>query len=288
MAQKKQQEEQAARQKAAAQMVADAKKRQEEQQQQQRKQQAEKQAAVAQLQKKQAQGGSFRVTASGGPTTAVPKKLSKQAPRGVPTIVKWIKRRDGGISGRIYGSPNFNDGERIETSAIIDNGSIENGSVVKTGSGSRYFLSDETPTTKGGDTLIKTLMSALPGATISLTKKAKEQDAKAAVDSMKEAKPRATFSLFGLGASAPPPAAADVATTTTPPSQKPGFKRSPPRGVPTIRRWRKNRDGSISGRIYGSPNFTDGEQVTTSTIAQGTLAAGEIVRTGSGSRYFLE
>ena len=60
-----------------------------------------------------------------------------------------------------------------------------------------------------------------------------------------------------------------------------------PKGVPTISGWKLNRDGSISGRISGSSNFRDGEQVTTSPIAQGRIESGSTVKTGSGSRYFL-
>jgi hypothetical protein len=51
--------------------------------------------------------------------------------------------------------------------------------------------------------------------------------------------------------------------------------------------WRKNGDGSISGFISGSPNFPEGERITTSPIASGTVKAGEVVKTGSGSKYFL-
>ena len=59
-----------------------------------------------------------------------------------------------------------------------------------------------------------------------------------------------------------------------------------PRGVPTISRWKQNRDGSISGFISGSPDFDDGEYVTTSPI-KGEASDGAVVRTGSGSKYFL-
>jgi hypothetical protein len=73
------------------------------------------------------------------------------------------------------------------------------------------------------------------------------------------------------------------------PVKKTGKKsvRSAPRGVPTISNWRKNRDGSITGKISGSSNFSQGETVTTSPIASGKIDGGEIVKTGSGSRYFL-
>jgi hypothetical protein len=132
---------------------------------------------------------------------------------------------------------------------------------------------------------MKSLLAAIPGATITLTKQAKEQDAKSALDSMKKAsKPSATLSLFGGMLSSPPSQSKSIPVQQS----AAGSQKSAPKGVPTIRRWRKNQNGTITGRIYGSPNFTDGEQVTTSPIAQGSLEKGEVVRTGSGSRYFLE
>jgi chemotaxis protein histidine kinase CheA len=219
---------------------------------------------------------SFSVT--GSPSLRVSSQRVSVAPRGVPTIVNWRKRQDSGISGRIYGSPNFNDGYRVETSEITF-GEIANGNVVKTSSGSRYFLSDvvpSSPNTKGVDNL----KSARPGATISLTKFAKERDAKKAMDAVKEAKPRSTFSLFGM--------LSDETAPSGPPAKKPGFKRSAPRGVPSLKRWRCNRDGSITGSISGSPNFKEGEQITTSPIATGSIDSKELVTTGSGSRYFLD
>ena len=46
---------------------------------------------------------------------------------------------------------------------------------------------------------IKDMNKAQSGATITLTKLRKEQAAKEAKEAVKNAKPRATFSLFGLG-----------------------------------------------------------------------------------------
>ena len=60
-----------------------------------------------------------------------------------------------------------------------------------------------------------------------------------------------------------------------------------PNGVPTISGWRLNGDGSVSGKITGSPNFRNGETVTTSPISKGRIEKGSVVQTGSGSRYFL-
>ena len=258
-------------------------KKQQEEAAMKRQQQIAEQQATAQMQKQQSSSvngasGSFRVA-------GVPQA---RAPRGVPTIVSWKQRKDGGISGRIYGSTNFVDGERIETSVIVT-GTVDNGYVVKTDSGSRYFLSKEKPTTKAATPdnagTIQTLLSALPGATITLTKSAqeklsaqKEAAAKKKAENVVVAKPRPTFSLFG--SSVP---AADVSST----GATKVTSKVAPRGVPTIQRWRKNRDGSVTGIVYGSSSFSDGEQVTTSPIAIGTIAAGELVRTGSGSKYFL-
>jgi hypothetical protein len=33
--------------------------------------------------------------------------------------------------------------------------------------------------------------------------------------------------------------------------------------------------------------FADGEEITTSSIAEGEIKAGNVVRTSSGSKYFL-
>jgi hypothetical protein len=214
----------------------------------------------------------------GSPSLRVSSQRVSIAPRGVPTIVNWKKRRDSGISGRIYGSPNFSDGDRVETSEITF-GEIANGSVVKTSSGSRYFLSDIVPSSPNAKD-VENLKSARPGATITLTRSAMERDAKKAMNAVKEAKPRSTFSLFGM--------LSDEAVPPGPPAKKSGFKRSAPRGVPLLKRWRRNRDGSITGIISGSPNFNEGEQITTSPIANGNIDSKELVTTGSGSRYFLD
>jgi len=61
-----------------------------------------------------------------------------------------------------------------------------------------------------------------------------------------------------------------------------------PFGVPTIKKWKKNGDGSITGLITGSRDFKEGEKVTTSPIASGKSSSGNVVKTSSGSRYFLD
>jgi hypothetical protein len=200
----------------------------------------------------------------------------------------------GGISGRIYGSTNFEDGDFIETSPI-SNGKIEDGSVVGTKSKSRYFLSPETAAKQSNImAAFKDLAGAKPGATITLTKERKEKEAKIAIQAIEKAKPRSTFSLFGLGVGdlddGPPP---KKETAKAPPKKNVG-KKAPapkakvaPKGVPTVSSWQMNRDGSISGIISGSINFNDGERVTTSMIENGRIDSGEVVTTGSGSKYFL-
>lgn len=217
----------------------------------------------------------------------------------------------GGISGRIYGSPNFEDGDFVETSPI-SNGKIENGSVVSTKSRSRYFLSAETAVKKANImAAFKDLAGAKPGATITLTKERKDREAKAAIKAIEKAKPRSTFSLFGLGMSdldekaAPKKAPAKKAPAKKAPAkrglfQAPPKKKAPPKkvapapkakaapkGVPTLNSWQMNRDGSVSGKISGAPSFREGEQVTTSMIVNGRIESGEVVTTGSGSKYFL-
>jgi hypothetical protein len=205
-------------------------------------------------------------------------------------------RNLGGVSGRIYNSRSFSDGDFIETSPIMK-GSIQDGSVVATSSGSRYFLSSQPAVNKATVlSAIQDIAGAQPGATITLTRERKAREAKAAVEAIEKAKPRSTFSLFGLGFGgddtndlpSPTPSPAKKATptksTTTPASVSAA---TAPRGVPTLSKWKKNFDGSITGFISGSSSFTDGEKVTTSPIKNGKVGKSEVVTTGSGSKYFL-
>jgi hypothetical protein len=277
------------------------------------------QAAAAEEKRLQAQRQREAV-AKAAPGATI-KKLAR-APKGVPTIKNWRQRRDGGVSGLIFGSPNFEDGERIETTKIISD-SVENGVIVQTGSGSRYFLSEDKAATS--TTALNSLLSSIPGATIKLTQLTKAKDAeaakqqieqstpkstfslfgggfgsfkvetptqaertknaKAAKQQLEQAKPRATLSLFGGGGSsearAPAQTAAKPSTTS-----KADAKTAPP-GVPTIKQWKRNRDGSVTGKIFGAKSFANGEQVTTSPIVNGRLEKEETVKTGSGSRYYL-
>lgn len=168
---------------------------------------------------------------------------------------------------------------------------MSDGSVVQTSSGSRYYLSPE-PAVKKANIMaaIRDLGSAKPGSTITLTKERKDREAKVAMEAVKKAKPRPTFSLFDMGFGS-----ADESQPKTPPPQVKAQPKSPPptpskdapRGVPTLTRWRKNGDGSITGLISGSNIFSDGDRVTTSPISKGKIEKFEVVTTGSGSRYFL-
>ena len=102
---------------------------------------------------------------------------------------------------------------------------------------------------------------------------------RAASQAVEKAKPGSTISLgfFGFGQSeneekekvSPKVAARKIA--------------SAPKGVPTISKWRRNRDGSISGQIFGSSGFGNGESITTSPIT-GDPVDGSVVQTESGSR----
>jgi hypothetical protein len=113
---------------------------------------------------------------------------------------------------------------------------------------------------------------------------AREAKAKQAAKTVEKSKKSTTISLFGLGGNN-----ADTVSISAPPQKQQPSPAKPiaPSGVPTISGWRLTGDGSISGRISGSPNFRDGEQVTTSQIVQGRIESGSVVKTGSGSRYFL-
>lgn len=170
-------------------------------------------------------------------------------------------------------------------------GSIADGSVVKTGSGSRYFLSaDESVKAANKAKPARNINSARPGATITLTRERKEVEAKAAPA---ETKSRPTFSIFGGGGGggdaqskkAPPPPKVTSRPSKSVPAPKKQVKA--PGGVPSIVKWRKNFDGTITGFISGSPNFAEGEKVTTSPITSGSISSGQVVKTGSGSSYFL-
>lgn len=165
---------------------------------------------------------------------------------------------------------------------------------MRTGSGSRYFLSaDVSIKAANKNKVLQDQKAARPGATITLTRERKEMESRAA---SKESVSRPTFSIFGGGGNAAPKTQASrpsksvpVAGASRPSKSVPPAKKleKAPRGVPSIVSWRKNFDNSITGFISGSPNFSEGEKVTTSPITGGTISSGQVVKTGSGSRYFL-
>jgi hypothetical protein len=111
-------------------------------------------------------------------------------------------------------------------------------------------------------------------------KKAAALKAEQAQKSVQQAKPRATISLFGLGRRTDDDDE-PVSARKPAPSKR---MSSAPRGVPTISGWAQNRDGSVSGKIFGSSSFSDGESITTSPIST-DAAEGVVVQTSSGSKY---
>lgn len=161
--------------------------------------------------------------------------------------------------------------------------------MVRTSSGTRYFLSaDRSIIAQARKLAAQDMAAAKPRSTITLTRQRQEVDKKKAEEVLKKARPQATISLFGLfGGDSPTPAPKIPPPSAASTKNQPRRKKKAPRGVPTISRWRKNRDGSVTGFITGSPSFSEGERITTSPITGGSPAAGEVVKTGSGSRYFL-
>ena len=61
-------------------------------------------------------------------------------------------------------------------------------------------------------------------------------------------------------------------------------KSKAPGGIATISKWRRNRNGSISGLIFNSKIADDGDSITTSPV-KGNVEEGTIIETCSGSRY---
>ena len=245
-------------------------------------------------------------------------------PRGVPVLSKWRQNNDGSITGMISGSNAYKDGESVTTSVITTK--AEGGTVVKTKSGSRYYLAAKA--TGGGFFGIgapKTPVAATDKAQSDLESKRKAQqeaaakkreEAEAAVQERKriaEEKRRQAEEKKRLAIEAAvakrKEAAEKSARLLEQQSKSSGGKRSQtfslgflnfasdtggslagkvtstaPRGTPTLSRWRKNGDGSISGTITGAPGFKNGEFITTSPIT-GNAVDGTVVTTKSGSRY---
>lgn len=98
------------------------------------------------------------------------------------------------------------------------------------------------------------------------------------------AKPGATISLgfFNFGQKSEEekaPKTQSFESTATSPKKV----SSAPRGVPTLSKWRQNRDGSVTGMISGSKAYGEGETITTSAITS-SAEGGAVVQTKSGSR----
>lgn len=183
------------------------------------------------------------------------------APAGIPTIVKWRQNNDGSITGLISGSNAFRNGESVTTSAI--KGNVSDNTVVQTISGSKYYLSNKP---------VSVPKKAAPAP--SPSQKAQQVKAKSIVDN---AKSGATISLgflnFGGGDK----------TEEVPSNSAPKIVSQAPKGVPSISKWRQNRDGSITGIISGSNAYNDGESITTSPITS-EATDGALVQTSSGSK----
>lgn len=139
--------------------------------------------------------------------------------------------------------------------------------MVQTTSGSKYFLAPK---------LAPAVQKKAPPPRSSSTSNAK---AKKALETVEKAKPGATVSLgfFNFGGS-------DDVVSNQKAGVLPRVVSQAPRGVPSLSRWRKNRDGSVTGFISGSRAYSDGESVTTSPITTDAVDGG-LVQTTSGSRY---
>ena len=60
-----------------------------------------------------------------------------------------------------------------------------------------------------------------------------------------------------------------------------------PVDIPSVVRFKQNKDGSITGIVKNSKNFRNGTEITTSPVKRGAKI-GDIVTTSSGSKYKLE
>ena len=80
---------------------------------------------------------------------------------------------------------------------------------------------------------------------------------------------------------------AQMATTKSPNINSPFTLFGRNRRVPSVKKWKQNRDGSITGLIYDSKSFKDGTRVTTSPVPKGARK-GIIVKTAAGTQYSLD
>lgn len=179
----------------------------------------------------------------------------------------------------ILGSNSYSDGESVTTSPLSTDTAF--GSLVQTASGSKYYLASKGA--KVPKAPEPTTSTTTTRSTFSLGKPKPESPSKPAA--------RTTFSLGkppAAAKSAPAPKSFFGGSSPAASKPKPKAKKPAPRGVPKISKWRTNRDSSITGIISGSPGYDDGDRVTTSAIVSGTVEAGEVVQTGSGSKYYLD
>jgi hypothetical protein len=240
-----------------------------------------------------------------GPKPAAAKPAAKDqplpkvssAPKGVPTIVGFRKLRDGSVTGKVYGSPSFEDGEQLTTSPIAS-GTVANGNLVQTGSGSRYFLS----ATKPGGAASKPAGGGFFGKPAA--KKATPPPPPPAAAKPTPVKRSPTISLFGNAPKKatpppPPPKAAPVKKSATfslfgKPAAAPAPKKNgaaPPgaaadANLPVLKNWVQNPDGSLTGNVSNTKAFRAGTEITTSPVRRGAQA-GTVVATSSGSKYKL-
>ena len=244
----------------------------------------------------------------GGGGRAAPAKAAAAAPvkvkgGAIGIINGWKLANDGGVTGRITGSSQFRDNEKVATSPLVTKGALREGQVVQTGSGSKYQLGS--PASEGGGVgggggggLFGAFGGGGGGGAVQEKKVEKKavavksrptpkQEKKAVSKKGNEGSSNA-FDIFSgaFDNQALPDREAPkkpAVKKQAPPKQK----KAPP-GTPILVNWRANGDGSISGQIIDSPNFMNGEAITTSPIVKGTVESGEIVQTGSGSRYALD
>eukprot|EP00525_Craspedostauros_australis_P008784 CAMPEP_0198112352 /NCGR_PEP_ID=MMETSP1442-20131203/4213_1 /TAXON_ID= /ORGANISM="Craspedostauros australis, Strain CCMP3328" /LENGTH=196 /DNA_ID=CAMNT_0043769087 /DNA_START=120 /DNA_END=710 /DNA_ORIENTATION=- len=57
--------------------------------------------------------------------------------------------------------------------------------------------------------------------------------------------------------------------------------------MPTLRRWKQNADGSVTGLIRNSKNFANNTKVTTSPLPRNATAQKGVIKTVTGSQYRL-
>ena len=110
---------------------------------------------------------------------------------------------------------------------------------------------------------------------LQLAEKAKRKED--AAKSLGQAKSRTTISLGNLFGGNLPEKDTKVNADIAKPKNK-----LAPKGVPIVSNWKQNPDGSISGTIASSPDYSDGTFITTSSVPQGATS-NSIVKTSSGS-----